>query len=65
MFPGQTAEGRPRILTVKHDEQSEGPDMSKKNKEERRKEYIRIGALVIAGIMVITVVIAGIMSTIN
>lgn len=39
--------------------------MSKKNKEERRKEYIRIGALVIAGIMVITVVIAGIMSTIN
>ena len=29
-----------------------------KNKAERKKEYIRIGALVIAGIMVISVLLA-------
>ena len=29
-----------------------------KNKAERKKEYIRIGALVIAGIMVISVLMA-------
>ncbi len=39
--------------------------MTKKSKADRKKEYIRIGALVIAGIMVITVVIAGIFSAFN
>ena len=39
--------------------------MAKKNKADRKKDYIRLGALVIAGIMILTAVIAGIFSAIN
>ncbi len=39
--------------------------MTKRNKADRRKDYIRIGALIIAGIMLITAVIAGVLSTFN
>ena len=32
--------------------------MSRSNKADRKKQYIRIGALVIAGIMVVSVLVA-------